>query len=155
MSKIRTCLWFEKGGEAAAEFYVDLIPNSKIESRMTPDPNSEALIVNFLLDGVPYMILNGGPQFPQNGSASIVYETQTQEETDRVWNALLGDAGEEHMCAWMRDQFGLEWQIVPRALMEALSSPDRAGAARAQEAMMKMKKIDIQTIQDALNGVSS
>ncbi len=152
MSRIRTCLWFEKGGEDAARFYCDLIPNSEIESVMKPDPDGEALLVNFKLDGVPYLIINGGVQFPQNGSASIVVSTKTQEDTDHIWGALLGETGEEHMCGWLRDQFGMEWQVVPEPLMKALSSSDRDAAGRAQAAMLEMRKIDIARIHAAFAG---
>ncbi len=152
MSQISTCLWFESRGEEAANFYVELIPNSKVTGVTRPDPNGEALLINFELDGVQYMIINGGSDYAQNGSASIVYRTQTQEETDRVWEALLGSTGTELPCAWLKDQFGMMWQIVPQQLIDALSSPDAGAAQRAQQAMFQMKKIDIAAIEAAFAG---
>lgn len=156
--KISTVLWFEKGGEAAAEFYTSLIPNSRIVGRMSPpmgdqlQPSGEALVIDFELDGVPYQILNGGPHFKQSEAVSIMVQTEDQAETDHLWNALIADGGRESECGWLKDKWGVSWQITPKALLRAVSSDDRAAAKRAMDAMMKMQKIDIATIEAAFRG---
>lgn len=150
-SKVRTCLWFESDGEAAAEFYVGLIPNSQIEDVVRPGPGAPAIMITFSLAGTPYQILNGGPQFKATPAASIAVLTEDQAETDHLWDALVADGGEEGRCSWLVDRFGVSWQIVPKRLSELLSAEDRAGAARAQEAMMGMNKIDIAGLEAAFN----
>jgi len=157
-SKISTVLWFEKGGEEAAKFYTSLIPNSRITSKISPpmgdQPTApgEAMVVDFELDGVPYQILSAGPHFKQTECVSIMVRTDDQAETDRLWNALIADGGNESECGWLKDRWGVSWQITPRALLKAVSSDDRAAAKRAMDAMMKMKKIDIAAIEAAFNG---
>lgn len=147
--KVRTCLWFEKDGEAAAKTYVALIPNSEIEDVVRAEPNDEAMVVNFTLSGTPYQILNGGPQFQPTPAASISVMTEDQAETDRLWEALISNGGEEGRCSWLVDRFGVSWQIVPRALAEMLGADDRAAAGRAQAAMMEMSKIDVAALETA------
>jgi predicted 3-demethylubiquinone-9 3-methyltransferase (glyoxalase superfamily) len=148
-AKISTCLWFDGAGEEAAKLYTSLIPGSKINSAFRPSPSGPALVVDFELDGVPYQALNGGPQYTHSAAASIVVHTENQEETDRLWDALTADGGEESMCGWLKDRFGVSWQIVPDALLAALSGADREGAQRAMGAMMTMKKINIAAIEAA------
>jgi len=150
--KVRTCLWFDGKGEEAAELYVSLIPGSRIESVMRADPNGPALLVSFSLAGVPYQALNGGPKFPPTEAASIVVTTEDQAETDRLWDALTSNGGEESRCAWLKDRFGVSWQIVPRRLQALLSDPDREAAQRATQAMLTMNKIDIAALEAAFRG---
>ena len=152
MSIVRTCIWFEKDGEEAAKLYTCLIPNSKMGTIMRPDPNGPALIVNFELDGVPYMILNGGEGYPLSEVVSITVQTQDQTETDALWDALLEGGGAEHACAWLKDKYGLRWQIVPKQLMQCLSAPDAQAAGRAMTAMQGMKKINIAELEAAFRG---
>ncbi len=150
--KVRTCLWFDKNGKEAADFYVSLLPDSRIESNFTPEKAGPPLIVEFTLAGAPYMILNGGPMFKHSPAASISVLTKDQEETDRLWNALVADGGEESMCAWCVDRFGVSWQIIPERLPQLLQAEDKAAAARAHQAMMQMKKIDIAALEAAFKG---
>lgn len=150
--KVRTCFWFDTGGEEAAKLYVSLIPNSAIESVTRVHPDAPPLVVEFHLAGVPYLALNGGPQFPQTPAASISVLTEDQAETDRLWDALLAGGGKESRCGWMIDRFGISWQIIPTALPRCLQSPDKAAAVRAREAMFKMNKIDIAALERAFAG---
>ena len=150
MSKVRTCLWFDGKGAAAAEFYVSLIPGSAIETDY--EKGTEPLMVNFHLAGVPYPALNGGPHYQASPAASIMVMTKDQEETDRLWDALIADGGEESRCAWCVDRFGVSWQVVPEALVRTVGGPDREGAARATQAMLQMSKIDIATLEAAYAG---
>lgn len=159
-NKIRMmpCLWFNKNAEEAAQFYAATFPDSRITAvhkSPTDYPNGKAgdvLTVEFTVLGQPFVGLNGGPEFKFDEAISFQVFTDTQEETDRYWNAIVGGGGQESMCSWCRDKFGLSWQIVPRALMEAISDPDTAAAKRAMEAMMTMKKIDIAAIEAARRG---
>jgi len=151
-AKVRTCLWFDGDGEEAAGFYVSLIPDSRIEGAFRPKPDGPALVVNFILGGTPYQILNGGPEFTHNEAASISVTTVDQAETDRLWDALTGNGGSEVQCGWLKDRFGVSWQIVPEALPRLLSGPDRDGADRAMQAMLKMVKIDIAALEAAYHG---
>ena len=148
-SKVRTCLWFDSEGEAAAQLYVSLIPGSSIDSVFRPEPGKPPIMVNFTLAGVPYQILNGGPGHPQTTAASISVQTDDQAETDKIWDALVANCGSPVQCGWLKDRFGLSWQIVPRRLPELLGDPDRAKSARAMQAMMKMVKIDIAALEAA------
>lgn len=148
--KVRTCLWFEKGGLDAARFYVSLLPDSRIDGDHAP--GARPLTVEFTLAGAPYQIINGGPHYKLSPAASISVLTEDQTETDRLWNALVADGGEESMCGWLVDRYGLSWQIVPKALMRAVTAKDAAAAERARQAMFKMRKIDIAAIEAALNG---
>ena len=157
-AKVRTCLWFNKDGEEAARFYVSLLPDSRIES-VVPSPGDwpagkagEAIVIDFTLGGTPYQILNGGPEFQHSEAASISVITADQAETDRLWAALTANGGKEVQCGWLRDRYGLSWQIVPEVLMRSLSHPDRAAAKRAFEAMTAMVKIDVARIEAALAG---
>ncbi len=144
-SKVRTCLWFDGNGQEAAEFYVSLLPGSAIEVASGP-------IVELSLAGTPYMFLNGGSRYKQSPAASIVVRTADQAETDRLWGALLADGGEESMCAWLTDRFGVSWQVVPDALPRMIGANDREAANRALQAMLKMRKIDIAELEAAFRG---
>ncbi|MBL8328552.1 MAG: VOC family protein [Rubrivivax sp.] len=141
---VSVCLWYDGNAEEAARLYTSLIPNSQV-TRVSP------VMVTFTLDGAPFQALNGGPRFKPNEAASIVVSTKTQEETDRLWSALLADGGSEGRCAWLKDRFGVSWQIVPEVLPQLLSAPDRQAADRALQAMLKMSRIDIKALQSAFN----
>lgn len=151
-AKVRTCLWFAGNGEEAARFWVSLLPGSAIEGAFRPDPQKPPIVVNFTLAGTPYQVLNGPPLFKHNEAASISVLTEDQAETDRLWEALVADGGAESQCGWLRDRFGVSWQIVPKALPRLLSDPDAAAAGRAMAAMMGMRKIDIAALEAAFAG---
>ena len=144
-STVAVCLWFDGQAEEAARFYTSLIPNSKITG-------TSPVMVTFTLDGVPFQALNGGPQFKPTEAASICVRTADQAETDRLWGALTADGGREGRCAWLKDRFGVSWQIVPSVLPNMLGSSDRDAAGRALEAMMRMTKIEIALLESAYAG---
>jgi predicted 3-demethylubiquinone-9 3-methyltransferase (glyoxalase superfamily) len=158
MDKISLCLWFDGQAEEAARFYTSLIPNSKIISvdkspSDTPSgPKDSVLTVEFTLDGRSYIGLNGGPDFKFTEAISLSIDCDDQAEVDRYWNALLAGGGEESVCGWLKDKFGLSWQVVPRRMNEMFRSPDRAAARRAMEAMLQMVKLDIATLERAFAG---
>ena len=149
MSKVRTCLWFEKDGLEAGRFYTGLVPNCRLDTD-APE-GSNPIIVAFSLGGVPYQILNGGPHHRLTPAASIVVTTRDQPETDQLWDALTANGGEPDRCGWLTDRWGLSWQIVPEALPRFLGAPDRAAAGRTQAAMMQMSKINIAALEAAFN----
>ena len=151
-NKVRTCLWFDKNGLQAAQFYVSLLPGSVIENIFSPNPDDPPLIIEFNLAGTPYLILNGGPVFSHSEAASICVSTKDQAETDFLWQALIADGGSESQCAWLKDRFGVSWQIVPEALPRLLSDPDTDAAARAMQAMYGMQKINIAALEAAFKG---
>ena len=146
-SKVSTCLWFNGNGAEAVQFYTSLVPNSSIKTDLTT--NEAPLIVEFTLDGVPYQALNGGPNFQFNEAASIVVETDDQAETDKLWQALTADGGQESMCGWLKDKFGLSWQIVPRPVIKLLNSNDKSIAERAMKAVLTLKRLVIADIEKA------
>lgn len=148
-AKVRTCLWFDQNGHEAAEFYVSLLPDSFVETKVNTEPGNPPLVVEFTLAGTPYMILNGGPMYKPTPAASISVLTKDQAETDALWGRLLADGGKESMCGWLTDRYGVSWQIVPDALPRLLGSPDEAAAGRAREAMLQMRKIDIAQLEAA------
>ncbi len=145
-STVSVCLWYDHDAEAAAQLYTSLIPNSAITS-VSP------LMVTFTLDGMAFQGLNGGPHFKPTEAASIVVSTADQAETDRLWDALIADGGSESRCAWLKDRFGVSWQIVPQRLPELLGDSDRQAAKRVMQAMLQMSKIDIATLEAAFRGV--
>ena len=156
MTKITPCLWYDGTAEDAATFYAATFPDSSVDAvhRAPADYPSgrqgDVLTVAFTVLGMPFLGLNGGPMVRFNEAVSFQVHTDTQEETDRYWNAIIDHGGAASMCGWCSDKWGLAWQIVPRALTAALSHPDRAAAQRAFAAMMTMQKIDIAAIEAAL-----
>lgn len=158
MAKVKTCLWFKDGAEAATRLYVSLVPNSSIDHVMRapgPYPAGQAgdvLVVDFTLGGVPYQALNGGTQADYGNAASISVECADQAEVDRLWTALTADGGAEIACGWLRDRWGVPWQIVPEVLPRLLADPDPAVAARAFAAMQTMVKLDVAALEKAAQG---
>ncbi len=158
--KAAVFLWFNTDAEQAAEFYAATFPDTGIENiTHVPDgvpgiPAGTVQVVEMTLLGLPYALLNAGPQVQPNDAYSLQVYTDTQAETDRLWDAIVSNGGEAIMCGWCKDRWGYRWQITPRVLMGALSDPDRAASARAQAAMMEMKKIEISVIEAALRGPS-
>jgi len=148
-SKVRTCLWFETGGLEAAQFYVSLLPWSMIDAVLDHGNPADPMVVEYTLHGAPMMHLTAGPRHKPSPAASISVLTKDQEETDRLWSALLAGGGKESMCGWLIDRFGVSWQIVPEALPRLLGHPNPQAAARAQAAMMQMKRIDIAALEAA------
>ncbi len=157
MHKNTVCLWYERGAEDAARFYTSLFPQSTMGAvhRAPSDyPQGKAgdvLTVDFVVAGIPCMGLNGGPHFKQSEAFSFQISTENQEETDRYWNAIVNNGGEESQCGWCKDKWGVSWQITPRILSEAMAKGG-AVAKRAFDAMMPMKKIDIAVIEAAMRG---
>lgn len=154
VSDLRTCLWFRGDGMEAAELYVTLLPDSRIEKVVRDDGGAAYVMVHLILAGVPYMLLSvppqeGMPGFELSPAVSISVLTRDQAETDRLWERLLADGGEESMCGWLTDRFGLSWQIIPEVLMRMVESEDRAAAHRAQAAMYTMRRIDIAALEAA------
>ena len=158
--KIAPCLWFDSQAEEAARFYTGIFKNSKIGriSRYTEEgqethhrPPGSVMTVEFELEGQPFTALNGGPVFQFNEAISFQIDCENQQEVDYYWNKLTaGGDPNAQQCGWVKDKFGLSWQVVPRRLTELVSDPDRAKAGRAMEAMLQMKKIDIATLERAV-----
>lgn len=148
-SKIRTCIFLNKEAEEAARFYVSLLPDSEIEAVYNPDPAGPALVVEFRLAGTAYMSMNGNPDPQSSHVTSISVLTKDQSETDHLWDALIADGGEEGPCGWLKDKFGVHWQIAPEALPRLLHAGDTSAANRVSGALMKMKKIEISTLEAA------
>jgi len=152
------CLWYNGTAEEAARFYAQTFPDSAVQAvhRAPADypagKQGDVLTVNFTVAGVPCLGLNGGPQFRHNESFSFQIATDDQQETDRLWNAIVGNGGQESACGWCKDRWGVSWQITPRVLSEGTTDPDPAVARRVFEAMMTMKKIDIAAIEAARRG---
>ena len=155
--KIIPCLWYDLGqARPAAEFYVSLgLPDSRVgRVHASPadnpsSPEGAELMVEFTLAGRPFLALNGGPQFPQTEAVSFMIHTDDQAETDRLWDAIVGQGGQESVCGWCKDRWGVSWQITPRRLMEFHTDPNRDRARAAFQAMMQMKKIDIAALEAA------
>ena len=148
-SKVRTCLWFEKGGHDAAKEYVKLVPNSRIEAVRENGQPDDPMVVEFTLAGAPMMILTGGPYYKLTPAASISVLTEDQDETDRLWAVLTAKGGEAGRCGWLEDRFGVSWQIVPKRMPDLLASEDLDVVSRVSEAMMQMEKIDIAALEAA------
>jgi predicted 3-demethylubiquinone-9 3-methyltransferase (glyoxalase superfamily) len=154
MQRITPCLWFDTQAEDAATFYVSLFEDSEVTNVQylegTPSGDHVALVF-FRLAGLDYTAINGGPQFPFTEAVSFSVNCKDQAEVDRLWSALTADGGEEGQCGWLKDKFGLSWQVVPERMGELLSDPDPERRQRAMEAMLKMQKIDVQAMEDAAN----
>ncbi len=156
--KITPCLWFNHDAEEAANFYVSLLPDSRIDDivRSPADyPNGregDVITVDFTLAGRQYQALNGGPQFPFTEAVSFMIHCEDQAEVDRLWDVLTADGGEPVRCGWLKDRYGLRWQICPEEMLQMLASEDRAGARRAFEAMMGMVKLDLAELKTAFAG---
>ncbi|HEX5182136.1 MAG TPA: VOC family protein [Allosphingosinicella sp.] len=159
MSKISPCLWFDGKAEEAANFYASLLPDSRVDkvhraATETPSgPVGSVLFVEFTLAGQSFQGLNGGPGYPFTQAVSFSIACEDQAEIDRLWDALTADGGSPVQCGWLRDRYGLSWQIVPKAMGRLMLGDDPAGAKRAMEAMMKMVKLDIAELERAYRGV--
>jgi 2-polyprenyl-6-hydroxyphenyl methylase/3-demethylubiquinone-9 3-methyltransferase len=157
-SKNTVCLWYDGSALEAAEFYAKTFPDSAVTAvhRAPGDypagKEGDVLTVEFTVMGIPCLGLNGGPQFKPTEAFSFQVATEDQAETDRLWNAIVGNGGQESACGWCKDKWGLSWQITPRVLTQAYTSADRAAAKRAFAAMMDMTKIDVAAIEAALRG---
>jgi predicted 3-demethylubiquinone-9 3-methyltransferase (glyoxalase superfamily) len=154
MSKVHPFLWFDTQAEEAANLYCSIFPNSKVtkiarNTQAAPGPTGGVLTVEFELDGQKVIALNGGPHFKFTEAFSFTIDCETQAEVDRYWDALLEGGGQPSQCGWLKDRFGLSWQVVPTALPKLLTDPDRAKANRVMAAMMKMAKIDIAALEAA------
>jgi predicted 3-demethylubiquinone-9 3-methyltransferase (glyoxalase superfamily) len=158
MSKISPCLWFNGEAEEAAKLYVSLLPGSKIETvqrNPADSPGGKAgsvLVVEFTLGGQRFMALNGGMKMEYTHAVSFKIDCADQAEVDRLWDALIANGGQAERCGWIKDRYGLSWQIVPTALPKYLGGPDREGATRAMKAMLGMVKLDIGALQKAYEG---
>jgi predicted 3-demethylubiquinone-9 3-methyltransferase (glyoxalase superfamily) len=153
MTRITPCLWFDTEGEEAATFYVSLFKNSRTTDvsrygEAGPRPAGTVMVVSFELDGQPFTALNGGPEFTFDEAISFQIDCQSQEEVDYYWGALT-EGGEEGPCGWLKDRYGVSWQVVPSALIALIQDPDPGRSQRAMAAMMTMKKIDIAAVQAA------
>jgi predicted 3-demethylubiquinone-9 3-methyltransferase (glyoxalase superfamily) len=157
--KVFPCLWFDGKAEEAAKFYVGLLPDSRIDKVWrspadTPSgPEGMVLTVDFTVGGQQLQALDGGPDFKFNEAVSLVIECEDQAEVDRLWDTLTADGGEPGPCGWLRDRYGLSWQIVPKALNEMVESDDKDAARRAMEAMLQMGKLDVEELRRAYEGV--
>lgn len=156
MSSISTCLWFDGQAQEAAEFYTSVVKNSRITAVVPygeagPGPEGSVMIVLFELDGQQFLGLNGGPEFTFSEAISVHVTCDSQEEIDHLWKALT-DGGEEGPCGWLKDKYGLSWQIDSAELHRMIISDDQEGAARATRAMLEMKKIDVAALREAFGG---
>jgi predicted 3-demethylubiquinone-9 3-methyltransferase (glyoxalase superfamily) len=158
MQKITPCLWFDTEAEEAAEFYTSVFENSRVlevthYGKAGPRPEGSVLTVSFELDGQEFVALNGGPEFTFDEAISFQVSCETQDEVDEYWRRLTEGGGEEVTCGWLKDRFGLSWQIVPTRLIELMKDPDPDKAAAATRAMLEMKKIDIAALEEAAEAV--
>jgi predicted 3-demethylubiquinone-9 3-methyltransferase (glyoxalase superfamily) len=158
MQSITPFLWFDTEGEDAAKLYTSVFPNSKVTDVTRygpagPRPEGMVMTVAFELDGNRFVALNGGPDFKPNEAISFAITCDTQEEVDHYWNALTADGGEEGPCGWLKDRFGISWQVVPEALPRLLQDPDQEKAQRVMGAMLQMKKIEIDELERAAEAV--
>ena len=157
-AKNTICLWYDRDALEAATFYAKTFPDSSVDavhhapSDFPSGKEGDILTVEFTVLGIPCIGLNGGDAFKHSEAFSFQVATDDQEETDRYWNAIVGNGGEESVCGWCRDKWGLSWQISPRVLTDAVAGPDKAAAKRAFEAMMDMRKIDVAAIEAAVRG---
>ena len=157
MQKINPFLWFDNDAEEALNFYHKVFKNSKIKdiSRYpegSPGPAGQVMVAVIEIEGLDFMLLNGGPMFKFTEAVSFMVHVETQQEVDYYWNELTADGGEESQCGWLKDKFGLSWQITPKQLSDLMSSPDMEKNGRVMQAMMQMKKIDIAKLEAAAKG---
>lgn len=158
IAKNTICLWYDHDAEEAARFYAEIFPDSSVGAIVLAPGDypsgkeGDVITVNFTVLGIPCIGLNGGPEFKHNEAFSFQVATQDQEETDRYWNAIVNNSGQESECGWCKDKWGISWQIIPMVLLEASYSSDPVVAKRAFDAMLKMKKIDVAIIQAAVRG---
>ena len=158
MPRIAPCLWFDHQAEEAATLYASIFPDSRIDKiHRSPADNpstreGDVLTVDFTVLGSPFIGLNGGPDFTFNEAISISVDCENQQEIDFYWDALLADGGQESVCGWLKDKFGVSWQIVPKRMQALLDGDDRDGARRAMEAMLGMVKLDIAELEAAYKG---
>jgi predicted 3-demethylubiquinone-9 3-methyltransferase (glyoxalase superfamily) len=157
MQKITPFLWFDRQAEEAANYYVSIFDNSRIVhverySEAGPGPEGTAMTVTFELEGQEFVGLNGGPEHKFTEAISFLVNCQTQDEVDALWEKLTADGGQPGPCGWLKDRYGLSWQIIPTALPELLGDPDRERANRVMKAMLSMNKIDVQVLRDAYEG---
>jgi predicted 3-demethylubiquinone-9 3-methyltransferase (glyoxalase superfamily) len=157
MQKITPFLWFDNQAEEAANFYASIFKNSKIGTvsrygEAGPGPAGSAMTVSFELDGMEFTALNGGPAFKFTEAMSLYVNCETQEEVDHYWGKLLEGGGRPSQCGWLKDRFGLSWQIIPAALPRLLTNPDRDKANRVMQAMLQMSKIDVAKLEQAAKG---
>lgn len=162
-NKLTPCLWFDSNGEEAARFYVSVFPNSKIigdedypegGEEITGKRAGSKMVINFELNGQPFMALNGGPNFKFSEAISFIIDCEDQKEVDYYWEKLTSEGGEESMCGWLKDKFGLSWQVVPKALNELMSDPNPEKAKQVMQAMLKMHKIDVSELQEAYDATT-
>ncbi len=151
MQKITPFLWFDDNAEDAMNFYVSLFKDAQVLS-VSPGPDGKAFSVSFRLHGQEFIGLNAGPQFKFNEAVSFFINCETQEEVDELWEKLTADGGQESQCGWLKDKFGLSWQIIPSALGELMGDKDPVKANRVMQTMLQMRKIDIQVLQQAYQG---
>jgi predicted 3-demethylubiquinone-9 3-methyltransferase (glyoxalase superfamily) len=151
MPDMKPCLWFHTEAEEAANFYLSIFPNSSVNTVMRGAPGSPAIAVDFVLDGQPFLALNGRREQGFTDACSFVVTCETQADIDHYWNALTR-GGEESQCGWLKDRYGVSWQIVPRAMGALLGGPDPAAAGRAMQAMLGMRKLDIAALERARKG---
>jgi predicted 3-demethylubiquinone-9 3-methyltransferase (glyoxalase superfamily) len=157
MQKITPFLWYDDKAEEAANFYISIFKNSKVLSvlrygEVGPGPKGSVMTVDFQLEGQEFVALNGGPHFKFTEAISFVVNCETQEEVDYFWEKLTADGGQESMCGWLRDRYGLSWQVVPTILVELFKDKDAEKSQRVMKAMLQMKKIDIETLKQAYEG---
>ncbi len=157
MPRLTACLWFDDQAEAAAELYCSVFPNSRITGTTGrieggAEGPGAVLALDLELDGRPFMALNGGPMFHFTEAVSFQIDCADQADVDYYWDRLTADGGEESMCGWLKDRFGVSWQVVPRVLPQLLGGPDKAGSARAMQVMLTMRKLDIAALQAAYDG---
>ena len=161
IAKNTICLWYDGTALDAAKFYAETFPDSAVGAvhhapgDFPSGKQGDVLTVEFTVMGIPCVGLNGGSEFKHSEAFSFQVATDDQEETDRLWNAIVGNGGQESVCGWCKDKWGVSWQISPRVLIEAVAGPDPAAAKRAFDAMMKMTRIDIATIEAALRGTGT
>lgn len=157
MQKVSTFFWFNDQAEQAAKFYVSLFPNSKIIDTSyygegMPQPAGTVMVVRFMLDGVEYQALNGGPHYQLTPAVSLSVMCDSQEEVDRLWGRLTTEGGQEVQCGWLTDKFGLSWQIVPKDFVKLATSKNKENVQRMMMAMMSMRKLDMPALQRAYEG---